>query len=48
LLRGEYKRTGIIKIGVLDDDHLKFDNIEKDNKPKKKKKEKAATNSEGE
>jgi len=48
LLRGEYKRTGIIKIGVLDEDHLKFDNIEKDDKPKKKKKEKAATNSDGE
>jgi ATP-dependent Clp protease ATP-binding subunit ClpC len=44
LLRGEYKRTGVIKIGVLDEDHLKFDNIEKEDKPEKKK-EKAASGS---
>ncbi|MCK5564356.1 MAG: ATP-dependent Clp protease ATP-binding subunit [Planctomycetes bacterium] len=37
LLRGEYKRTGLIKIGVLDDDHLRFESVEQKEKTKKKK-----------
>ncbi|MBN1456903.1 MAG: ATP-dependent Clp protease ATP-binding subunit [Sedimentisphaerales bacterium] len=47
LLRGEYKRTGVIRIDVLDEDHLKFENIEKEDKPEKTK-EKAASGSNGE